>query len=78
LLLSLTRQAGRRDLEARVVTFVAIYSAVGLRDHALSARIGIALTSNPLLAINRLRRDAHEPSVSCWLHAANCCLSLQQ
>ena len=62
---------------ARVVGFVAIYSAVGLRDDEKNARLGKALTAGPPAwqRIARLRRDAHEPASSCWLHDTTWCLS---
>ena len=62
---------------ARVVTFVAVYSAVGVRDSAMDERIGKALMAGPAQwqSVKRLRRDAHEPDTSCWLHRAGCCFS---
>jgi protein-L-isoaspartate(D-aspartate) O-methyltransferase len=62
---------------ARVVGFVAIYSAVGLRDEALNGEIGRALAKNPVPPLKTLRRDGHERSASCWLHAGEWCLSLE-
>jgi protein-L-isoaspartate(D-aspartate) O-methyltransferase len=65
------------ELTARVLTVVAIYSAVGLRDEDLNDRLGKVLAGGPpqWQALKRLRRDAHEPSASCWLHGPTCCLS---
>jgi protein-L-isoaspartate(D-aspartate) O-methyltransferase len=62
---------------ARVVTFVAIYSAVGIRDAALDERIGKALLAGPgqWQAVKRLRRDPHDAAPSCWLHTDRCCFS---
>ena len=62
---------------ARVVTFVAIYSALGVRNPAMDERIGKALMAGPAQwqAVKRLRRDPHEPGASCWLHADACCFS---
>jgi protein-L-isoaspartate(D-aspartate) O-methyltransferase len=77
LLVMLTRTGDARVLDARVAGFVAIYSAIGLRDGALEPRIAQALKGNPFPAIKRLRRDPHEASASCWLHAETCCLSLE-
>ena len=71
-----TRSADGSEFAARVLTFVAIYSAVGLRDAALGARLGETLKRNPFPRLARLRRDAHDPSADCWLHAGACCLSL--
>jgi len=63
--------------EASLVTMVAIYSALGLRDEALNGALGQALRTNPFPQLSRLRRDAHEPVASCWLHGSTCCFSLE-
>jgi len=70
----------RRDGDAfptRLQGFVAIYSAVGIRDESLNAALGKAMMTGPQRAqgVARLRRDAHEPAAGCWLHAAGFCLS---
>jgi protein-L-isoaspartate(D-aspartate) O-methyltransferase len=77
LVLLLTKQdAG--DFAARVITFVAIYSAIGLRDADTNDRLGKAMMggSAQWQAIERLRRDPHEPSASCWLHGRTFCLGM--
>jgi protein-L-isoaspartate(D-aspartate) O-methyltransferase len=68
---------GAAGSAVRVIGFVAIYSAVGLRDDEKNARLGKALTAGPAgwQRIARLRRDAHEPASSCWLHDTTWCLS---
>lgn len=65
------------ELASRVITVVAVYSAVGVRDPEMNDRIGKALMAGPAQwqAVTRVRRDAHEPSASCWLHGATCCFS---
>jgi protein-L-isoaspartate(D-aspartate) O-methyltransferase len=65
------------SLAARVLTVVAVYSAIGLRDEQLSAVLGKAMMGGPMRwqEVKRLRRDRHDPDASCWLHASNCCLS---
>jgi protein-L-isoaspartate(D-aspartate) O-methyltransferase len=65
------------NLSARTLTVVAIYSAVGIRDDSLNQALGKAMMGGPAqwAAVKRLRRDAHEPASSCWLHAATFCLS---
>ncbi len=65
------------SFSARVTGFVAVYSAVGLRDEALNAYIGKLLMTGPQQwsAITRLRRDAHAPALSCRLHGGHFCLS---
>ena len=61
----------------RALTVVAIYSAVGIRDAELNDRLGKAMMTGPQKwqAVVGLRRDAHEPSPSCWLHGSTFCLS---
>ena len=65
------------DLSARAVGVVAIYSAVGLRDDTLNGRLGKAMMGGPMQwsAVKRLRRDAHEPDATCWLHGPAWCWS---
>ena len=62
---------------ARVIAVVAVYSALGIRDPGMDERIGKALMAGPArwMAVSRLRRDAHAPDASCWLHGPSCCLS---
>jgi len=69
--------ADAAELSARVLTMVAIYSAVGLRDNELNDRLGKALAGSPMQwqAIKRLRRDEHQPAASRWLHGPSFCFS---
>ena len=62
---------------ARVIAVVAAYSAVGVRDSEMNDRIGNALMAGPArwMAVERLRRDTHEPDAFCWLHRRSCCFS---
>jgi protein-L-isoaspartate(D-aspartate) O-methyltransferase len=76
LMLLLTRTDDPRVLTARIAGFVAIYSAIGLRDDAANAALGQAMMKNPFPAIKALRRDAHEVSATCWLHTPGGCVSL--
>lgn len=77
LLLSLARTAEAGVMDARILTFVAIYSALGLRDDALNTSLGLALKSNPTPPLKHLRRDPHDAHPSCWLHEAGWCLSTE-
>jgi hypothetical protein len=65
------------DLSARAIGVVAIYSAVGLRADDVNARLGKAMMGGPMQwgAVKRLRRDAHEPDATCWLHGPTWCWS---
>ena len=64
-------------LPARIFTLVAVYSALGIRDPEMNERVGKALSAGPAqwMAVKRLRRDAHDPDASCWLHRRSCCFS---
>jgi protein-L-isoaspartate(D-aspartate) O-methyltransferase len=75
--LLLTRQE-TGDFSARVLTFVAIYSALGLRDAEVNDRLGKAMIGGPMKwqAIKRLRRDLHEAGPDCWLHGPHFCFSI--
>ena len=63
------------EFEARVVTVVAIYSAIGVRDTTMNERLGKALLRGQYPAFKRLRRDLHDESPGCWLHGPTWCLS---
>ena len=60
----------------RMIGFVAIYGAIGLRDERLNAALGQALMRSPMIPATRLRRDPHEQAAACWLHGATCCFSV--
>lgn len=75
LMLLLTRSDDRVSLAARVVTFVAIFNAVGARDETLNAELWKALQKMPFPPLKRLRRDPHENGSECWLHAPTFCLT---
>jgi protein-L-isoaspartate(D-aspartate) O-methyltransferase len=61
-------------MSTRVVTVVAVYSALGVRAPDMDGRLGKALMAGPARwqQVKRLRRDAHEPSDACWVHGATC------
>jgi protein-L-isoaspartate(D-aspartate) O-methyltransferase len=63
------------QFDARPVTIVAIYSAIGLRDDALNRALGDAMRRQPFPPIMRLRRDRHEASDLCWVHGPTVCWS---
>jgi protein-L-isoaspartate(D-aspartate) O-methyltransferase len=74
-LVQVTRR-GDDAFDARVLTFVAIYSGIGLRDERLNEALGKALMRTPFPPLRRLRRDSHEPADACWLHGDRFCLSM--
>ena len=65
------------SFNARVITVVAVYSALGIRDTEMNERVGKALAEGPMrwMKVARLRRDIHEPDASCWLHGGSCCVA---
>ena len=67
---------GGPALDARLLNFVAVYSAVGIREPAIEEALGKAMMRNPMPVIRHLRRDAHEASAGCWFHRDTFCLSL--
>ncbi len=60
---------------ARALGMTVIYSGVGLRDEALNERLREAFGRGPWPGFRRLRRDAHTPTDSCWLHGETFCLA---
>jgi protein-L-isoaspartate(D-aspartate) O-methyltransferase len=61
---------------ARVDSMIAIYSLVGLRDDASNGALGQALMRGPSgAAVTSIRRDAHQPDTTCWVHADGSCVS---
>ena len=63
------------DWPAKLTSMVAIYSLVGARDAAMETKLGQAMMGGRMMAVARLRRDAHEPGPTCWLHGETNCLS---
>ena len=76
-LVVIVRREAAGDFSASVLTVVAIYSAIGVRDESLSARLGTAMMGGPMKwgTVARLRRDPHETAPECWLHGADFCFS---
>jgi protein-L-isoaspartate(D-aspartate) O-methyltransferase len=60
---------------AVMVTPTGIFSGGSLRDPALEPLMKKALTSGGLLKLKSVRREAHEATDTCVLHAAEVCLS---
>ena len=63
---------------AEVLSFVAIYSAIGLRDASHETSLGQALRRTSFPNLTRLRRDPHASSPDCWFHGDTFCLSMAQ
>jgi hypothetical protein len=62
------------DFDAQLLTVVSIYSAIGIRDEALNARLGRALLRGQRPSFTRLRRDIHDETPTCWFHGPHFCL----
>ena len=75
-LVVIERSADGASYRAEVLSFVAIYSAVSLRDEEIAARLGQAMRRTSFPALTRVRRDPHESSPDCWLHGERFCLSM--
>lgn len=63
-------------LVPEVLSFVGIYSAVGLRDEAIEAALGQAMRRTSFPNLTRLRRDPHTSTDDCWLHTDRWCFSM--
>lgn len=74
-MLLLTRTEHAASLDTRILTFVAIYSALGLRDSAINTELGRAMSTMSFPQLTRFRRDAHAPEASCWCHTSRGCWS---
>jgi protein-L-isoaspartate(D-aspartate) O-methyltransferase len=62
------------SFDVRAIGFVAIYSAIGVRDEALNVALGDAMRrSGPMMPARTLRRDPHERTDACWLHGPTVC-----
>ena len=78
LIVQIGRVGNSDAFSARLVTFVAIYSAVGLRDAAANEELGRALVRMPFPALRRFRLDAHDADATCWCHTAKGCWSIAE
>jgi protein-L-isoaspartate(D-aspartate) O-methyltransferase len=63
--------------DARFLSMVAIYSALGVRDADLNERLPEAFSGMTFLKVRHLRRDIHEPGPACWLHCRDVCLTAE-
>jgi protein-L-isoaspartate(D-aspartate) O-methyltransferase len=69
----ITREADA--FSARVVSFVAIYSCIGMRDPQWEQDLGKAMSNGKLFKMRSLRRDVHEPRDTCLVHGIDLCFS---
>ena len=75
-MLSIARTDRPDQFSATVLSFVAVYSAVSIRDDAINAQLAQTLGKYPMPPIRRLRLDAHDHTGTCWLHGAAMCWSM--
>lgn len=68
-----TRNADTWD--ARIVTMTAIYSGLELRDDRMNDQLRDTFMKGRMPSFNRMRRDQHEATESCWLHGDGFCFS---
>ena len=73
LVFRLERAAESSDFSVQRLSFVMIYSALGVRDDRMNDALGRALMRGT--APTRLRRDPHDASPECWLHGDGFCLA---
>jgi protein-L-isoaspartate(D-aspartate) O-methyltransferase len=78
LMVLLTGSGEAPAFSARLVTFVAIYSAIGLRDDAINAALGQAMGRMPFPQLRRFRLDPHDADASCWCHTPRGCWSTSE
>lgn len=70
----LIRRKGDR-FAAQFVTLVMIYSSTSVRDADINAALMKQIGSRKVFSVQSLRRDAHEPEETCWLHGKDSCFS---
>jgi protein-L-isoaspartate(D-aspartate) O-methyltransferase len=70
----LIRREGDR-YAARFLTLVMIYSSSSVRDAEMNGVLAKQISSPKLFSVQSLRRDAHEPGETCWLHGKDFCFS---
>ena len=75
-MLLLSRRSTPGTLAAKIIGFVAIFSAIGVRDDRVNAVVGRALSQSPFAAVKAFRRDGHAADASCWVHFDHGCFSL--
>jgi protein-L-isoaspartate(D-aspartate) O-methyltransferase len=66
---------GDGDFVARVLSYVAIYSALDLRDDALGAQLSTSMLRSGGLPVTSLTRRPHATSEACFLHTPEWCLT---
>lgn len=60
---------------ARFISSISIFPCIGARDAETERLLSDAFVGGGADAVRSLRRDAHEPGPTCWVHSADLCLS---
>jgi len=60
---------------AKFISPVNIFACMGGRDLSMNEKLISSLRDNKSQLVRSLRRDAHHPSDTCWLHIDGLCLS---
>ena len=63
------------DFSSQIITPVAIFSCIGMRDAEGEQGLRDAIRAGKLLKMRSLRRDDHEPDDTCIVHRTEICLS---
>jgi protein-L-isoaspartate(D-aspartate) O-methyltransferase len=74
-------QRGERGFQASAVSTVVVYRCAGARDPEIERALDGAFVGSGIFgvgAVRSLRRDAHAPDETCWMHAGPLCLSTQE
>lgn len=71
------RKSEAGTFAAHVTSFVAIYSALGLRESGIERILSEALRRTSFPNLTQLRRDTHDRVDNCWLHTERFCLSME-
>jgi protein-L-isoaspartate(D-aspartate) O-methyltransferase len=66
---------GDGEFAARGLSYVAIYSALDLRDGAIEAQLTASMLRSPSTSFTRLTRRPHDRTDACFLHTAAWCLT---
>jgi protein-L-isoaspartate(D-aspartate) O-methyltransferase len=73
LMVRIARERGQFSM--RIASTVAIYSCVSARDAQRESLLKAAMTNGSLMKMKSLRRDLHEQSETCIVHASDVCIS---
>lgn len=60
---------------ARAISSVGIFPCIGAIERDADRNVAKAIERGGVQGIRSIRRDAHEPAASCWLHTNGVCVS---